>query len=907
MLNKIPDQRIVDTPAQNANRPDSLFKAIVEGSVDGLVVVDRAGTVLFANPAAAGILGRKAEELIGASFGFPVTADEPSELVVLGDDGTTGIVELRATETTWKGQGAYLASLRDVTETRRADEALRKNERLLRDITDNMFDLVALTDLGGSVTYVSPSHRQLGYEPEHLVGCQVHEHIHPDDLEYVLGEIAEVLRSPEPRKAEFRYRCADGTYAWLESVGKVLVDEEGWPSGLIISSRDISERKRAEQELSVSERRFRALFENSLAPIVIADDEGSYIDVNPAACAMFGYDRERFQSMKVSDLVTPTSWSAGEQYEEYKRSGASHGKFRFLRPDGEERVALWSAAEISAGEHASVLRDVTELHRYGQRLRAEKERAQRYLDVAAVMLIGLDAQGRITLLNRRGCEILGIDDASAAIGREGLEFVPPDQRDELKRVFRAILRGADGEAYQRLESRVLTTRGEQRRVVWHNAVVRDEGGDVVGTLSSGEDVTERRQMEAQLAQADRLSSMGMLAAGVAHEINNPLSYILYNLESLTEDLPLLTGAVDMCQAAKADAPKEPAAGLELGSPDPTAFDDVELRFLDALNGAHRIKEIARGLGTFSRVEEDQLLEVDLNRVIEFALNMASNEIKYRARVVKDYGDIPPVLGSEGRLSQVFLNLFINATHAIEEGDVEHNAIEVRTRQEGGQVCAQVRDTGSGIPEKTLANIFDPFFTTKGAGVGSGLGLAISRSIIEGYQGTISVRSIVGTGTCFTIRLPAADTKSLATPEPVEDEDEECASPPSRILVVDDEPGIRRAMGRILRPHQVVEAGSGEQARDILEGDPEFDLILCDMMMPRWSGVDFHEWLSRTIPALAGRVIFITGGAFTPRAREYLKRTKVSSLEKPFDPRTLKRMVRAMVHPGGSPSVISSSS
>ncbi len=539
--------------------------------------------------------------------------------------------------------------------------------------------------------------------------------------------------------------------------------------------------------------------------------------------------------------------------------------------------------------------DITEQRTNELHLEEEKERAQRYLDIAAVMLLGLDADGRITLVNRRGLEIIGVEHYQDLIGEDWFQFIPADDRAEVMELHRANIReGTLGN--QRVENMILTATGEQRRMVWHNAVVTDSSGTVVGTLSSGEDVTERREMEAQLAQSDRLSSMGMLAAGVAHEINNPLSYILYNLESLTEDLPELLSVIRQTQAQLGELSSTVDLHDILGSTavqlmNPVLLDDILTRFKDALSGTYRIRDVARGLGTFSRVENDQLVPVNLMHVIEVAINMAFNEIKYRARLVKDFGtNVPVVMASEGRLSQVFLNLIINATHAIEEGDLEHNKIFIKTWVEGEQVCAQVRDTGSGIAPENLGKLFDPFFTTKRIGVGSGLGLSISKGIVEGYGGTIEVESKVGTGTCFTIRLPvrapaAVEVTSKADVEP---------AVRGRILIVDDEDGIRAIMVHILREHDAVQASNGAQAKEILESDQDFDLILCDMMMSDVSGMDLHEWLTERHPRLAKQFIFITGGAFTPRARDYLNKVDNIRLEKPFDITNFRKIVNELI-------------
>jgi CheY-like chemotaxis protein/anti-sigma regulatory factor (Ser/Thr protein kinase) len=246
------------------------------------------------------------------------------------------------------------------------------------------------------------------------------------------------------------------------------------------------------------------------------------------------------------------------------------------------------------------------------------------------------------------------------------------------------------------------------------------------------------------------------------------------------------------------------------------------------------------------------------------------------------------MASEGRLSQVFLNLFVNAAHAIDEGTVDANEIRVSTWSEDDIVCAEVRDTGKGIAPEHLGKLFEPFFTTKEVGVGSGLGLPISKGIVEGYGGTITVESEVGKGTSFTIRLPIRPQEIAPTPITAVAKDDVRVR--GRILVVDDEDGIRAAMVRMLRGHETVEASTGKAAMKILAEDQAFDLILCDMMMPEVSGMDLHAWLSAECPRLARQLIFMTGGAFTSRARDYLKKVDNLRLEKPFDVANFQKIV-----------------
>jgi PAS domain S-box-containing protein len=407
------------------------------------------------------------------------------------------------------------------------------------------------------------------------------------------------------------------------------------------------------------------------------------------------------------------------------------------------------------------------------------------------------------------------------------------------------------------------------------------------------DATERRALQARLAQQDRLASMGLLAAGVAHEINNPLSYVLYHLESLAEELPAAVAAMKRCRAHL--DPEALARVLGAGEQpfDPAALEASVERARDALEGTRRIRAVARTLSTFSRVEPGELALVSLHDAVEHAIRMAFNEIRFRARLVKDFGRPPPVLASEGKLAQVFLNLLLNAAHAIEEGDLEGNEIHVRTYADAdGRAVAEVSDTGCGIAPEHLGQIFEPFFSTKGVGAGSGLGLPVSRHLVESFGGTIDCTTEARRGSCFRVVLPAGP--AIAPPRPTPTPAGSPAARRGRILVVDDEPGVRDSLARMLAGHETVLAATGSEARRALEREGGFDLVVCDLMMPGLSGMELHAWLAERDARLAARMVFMTGGAFTPKASEFLARVANVRLEKPLDARLLRGVVDALL-------------
>ena len=380
--------------------------------------------------------------------------------------------------------------------------------------------------------------------------------------------------------------------------------------------------------------------------------------------------------------------------------------------------------------------------------------------------------------------------------------------------------------------------------------------------------TEQLKLQNQLLVSDRMASMGTLAAGVAHEINNPLACVMVNLDLATRKLT------------------EQADRLGL-TPE---LSEVREELNDAREAAERIRNIVRDLKIFSRSDDERREAVDVQRVMESTLRMAWNEIRHRARLVQTYGKTPPVAASESRLGQVFLNLVVNAAQAIPEGHAESNEIRISTAVEpGGNVIVDIADTGAGMPPEVQGQLFTPFFTTKPIGVGTGLGLSICHSIIAGFGGTIEVHSEVGKGTSFRVSLmPAGDTapeepRPLAVVKP--------AQRRGNILVIDDEAMIAKAVQRILSiEHDVVSLGSAVDALQRIEAGERFDVILCDLMMPQMTGMDLHAELSRVVREQADRMIFLTGGAFTVRARTFLAEVPNQRIEKPFDPTHLRALI-----------------
>ncbi|HLL52022.1 MAG TPA: PAS domain S-box protein, partial [Myxococcaceae bacterium] len=559
--------------------------------------------------------------------------------------------------------------------------------------------------------------------------------IHPEDRDRVLRSLTSSLEQQSHLDIEFRLELADGSQRWIHCQGDVLRDAEGVAVRITGTVTDISERKRAEQEL----RRQAMMFESLCVydGVVTSDLSGRIIDWNITAERMFGLSKGEVLGRTLGAVLRPD--------EPDVLTGAI---LRTLKTDGR-----W-IGEISF---------------------KRKDAQTCFSEAVAVPL-------------------------------------------------------------------------------------RDAEGRPIASIMVHRDITERRRMQAQLLLADRLASMGTLASGIAHEVNNPLAFICLNMDFLEKNMDRL---------------KDRAPG--------DVLEQLTQVIQETKTGANRIASIVRDLKTFSRGgEQDHLGPVDLRPVVELACKMADNVIRHRARLVMDFEQVPLVDANEGRLGQVFLNLLLNAAQAIPDGRASENEIKVRVRNEGpGRVMVEVRDSGVGMSKDVLARIFDPFFTTKPVGVGTGLGLSICHGIIEAMGGKIQVESEPGKGSAFRVSLRALARKD----EPRARQQAQAANPTprARVLVVDDEPNVTSALQRSLATdHEVVTVNRAQDALAMLVGGRRFDVILCDVMMPEMTGMDLHTALLQQVPDQAAKVVFMTGGAFSPTATSFLNEVPNAKLSKPLD-------------------------
>ncbi len=496
-------------------------------------------------------------------------------------------------------------------------------------------------------------------------------------------------------------------------------------------------------------------------------------------------------------------------------------------------------------------------------LRQSEQLFRRMVETSHEGIWLLDADDRTIYLNRRMAAMLGLE-PQAAVNTSIFDYVQGNSRSAIE----ACLRHRQGRT-EHQEIRLTRADGSVLWVLIAASPMSEDDGTYTGHVAFVSDVTEQRTIQHQLMVSDRMASVGILAAGVAHEINSPLAAVVANLDLIRERLEAACGA-------------------------PVPADDLASTLDNAREAAEQVRQIARDLKLFSRTEDSDRVAVDVREVLDSAIRIAWNEIRYRARFHRDFRPVPPVVANASRLGQVFLNLLVNAAQAIPSGRAGDHEIRVATAAAPeGRVEVRIADTGDGIPASVRERIFEPFFTTKPVGSGTGLGLAICHRIVTGLGGEIDFESGPG-GTEFRVRLPVAPegTAAMETSRPAPPPATAAPVPRGRLLVIDDDPMIGDVLARLLETdHDVAVVRSARAASARIEGGERFDVILCDLMMPERTGMDLHEELRHTAPEQAERIVFLTGGAFTPGAQAFLDAVPNPTIDKPFEVREVRELVR----------------
>lgn len=439
--------------------------------------------------------------------------------------------------------------------------------------------------------------------------------------------------------------------------------------------------------------------------------------------------------------------------------------------------------------------------------------------------------------------IYGLDEAKFGASFEAyLERVHVDDRQRVQTTIGEALQSKDE---FRFEERIVRPNGEIRVLESTGMVVRDAQGAPQKMVGACMDVTDARALQQTLRLADRMAVMGTLAAGVGHELNNPLSYVTNNAELLQDRFR--------------DHDAQTSAAIE-----------------HILIGAERMRGIIRDISAFARPRESSLGAVDVAATVRGALQLLSSQLRHRAQLDVQLQQVF-VCAAEAELGQVVLNTVANAVQAIPVGAAREHRIRVHCRAEAETAVIEVEDTGGGIAADDLERVCEPFFTTKPVGQGTGLGLFVCHRIVSDLGGTLEV-SNGDRGALVRVTLPATADR------PVVESEESDALPTFerrlRILLIDDDDLVLDAFAAVLRDHDVVRATSGRQALSEVADNPGFDAVICDMMMPQMTGAMVLRELQQRAPTLANRILFVTGGAFTPEAQAFAERYPDHLLEKP---------------------------
>ena len=537
---------------------------------------------------------------------------------------------------------------------------------------------------------------------------------------------------------------------------------------------------------------------------------------------------------------------------------------------------------------AEDLRITIELALHKHALDRELKNRERWFGIALRSIgdavIAVDAGGRVGLLNRVA-EVLTGWTAAEAVGKpidDVFRLSDPETMTPRPGPLAAIA-AADGVAHQ---GGALTARDGTVRLIGDSvAPITDDDGQILGAVVVFRDVEPELRLQQQVELSRRMAALGTLAAGVAHEINNPLAYIRTNVQVVRELLIRNRDAV----------------------PDPAWVDAADEALADADLGTEEVRRIVSDLRVFSAPTWGRRATGDIRHALTWAQEVAGQQIRQHARFEVELAPTPLIDGDGGRLGQVFVNLLTNAAQAIDRGGPEANLIGFRaTTDAEGWAVVEIRDSGCGIAESHLTRIFDPFYSARRSGRGTGLGLAICHGIVSAMGGRIEVESKLGAGSLFRVCLPPAPPVDLPRPasSPALVVPTAAVAPAPaivQVLIVEDDPLVRTALARTLSPRfRLTLAESARVAIAHLDRGERFPLILCDLTMPGMSGIELSAHLAQHYPDQARRMVFITGGAVTEAAATFLAAAPLGHIEKPFDRADLTARVALLLEVLGPP-------
>ncbi len=698
---------------------------------------------------------------------------------------------------------------------------------------------------GVRIVYANPAFEHLtGYSNEEAMGLSPSVLVDEGDS---LAAVRGALLGAEPVRAEVPGRRKDGRRVWAEWQIVPVTDAGGRHTHSIAVLRDITERRRAERALRESEARFRGLFEQAADAILVLDRGGRIVDANHQACHTLGYTRDELTALDASTLEWKDGAPGGGTGETMTAESA------YRRKDGTTFVAEVRYAVIAAaGGQVSLamFRDVTRRRRAEQALR---EREELLRDVIAHIPCGVFWKDRSSVYlgcNERVARDHGLADPEQVVGRTDYDISSQSEEAQFYRDCDAQVIES-GRPILDLEEHMTRPDGTRAALLTSKVPLLDARGEVVGILGVYTDITDRKRLEEQFRQAQKLEAVGRLAGGVAHDFNNLLTVIRGNAELLA---PSFKGA------------------------DAALLDDLIL-------ASDRATALVRQLLVFSRRQPARVEVLDLNEVVGALSGLLRRLLGARVAVEIVVADAPvTVRADRSHLEQVVMNLAVNARDAMPGG----GTLTVRTGTAEGPpgrlARLTVSDTGTGMTDEVRARIFEPFFTTKGPDKGTGLGLATVFGIVQQSGGTIEVESAPGAGTTFRVDLPWVPGRAsglIVTPAP---RSGERRARRVSVLLVEDQDAVRKFARMALegQGHEVVEADSGEAALELVRAGTRFDALVSDVVMP---GIDGRELAARVRARRPGVGVVLMSG-YAPDSDQIEPLEGAVFLPKPFPPADL---------------------
>jgi two-component system NtrC family sensor kinase len=743
-----------------------MFQAIAELGNDGILVFDERHRIEFANRMASEISGYSNEELLNMTvLSLLGQSNKPfledlfvhserygektcTEIELLTSKGEVKEAEIciALAKTSFGTQKAY-AYLRDITESKRMERKIQEATREFEKIAEMGDDGIVVFDQDFKIIFGNQMASEIiGIPKEDLIGRNFFTVIGIEDKEFLEGTVTRGVGIGEKLCTEMTIRTPESQIKDAE-VCIALARSDTGEVKTYAYIRDITTRKKFERDLKDSEEKLRTLFERVRHGLFISSKEGKFLDCNQALLDMLDYPtKEEFLKIDIArDLyVSPEDRKTFQERIE-KDGYVKDMEVEFKKKNGEKITVLLTGHPIKneGGEiigYQGINLDVTERKQIVDELRETNEFFMNLIESSVDGIIAADMKGRIFIFNK-GAEALTEYSAEEVIGKIHITQIYPEGiAKEVMRRLRSPEFGGVGKLFP-TQFNVVNKAREEIPIQLSAALIYDGEGNEVASVGIFTDLRPRLKMEKklqethlQLVSSEKMASLGKLAAGIAHEINNPLGGILIYSSLIMEDVP---------------------------DDDPRRQDLARI-----VQEASRCKEIVKSLLEFARQTEPKMEPTDINRAITDGLFFLENQaLFHNIRIVKKLDPfLPFIRGNASQLKQVLINIIVNAAEAMHgNGTLTITSYLSSDRK---TVFLEFTDTGEGISEKNLTRIFDPFFTTKDVGKGTGLGLSTSYGIIESHGGKISVKSKVGEGTTFTIELPAhAETQVITETQP----------------------------------------------------------------------------------------------------------------------------------------------